>query len=52
MEVYSKGKSKIEKALYLVHLGDWASCYIADKKKIDATEVKIIDHLKSELSKV
>ena len=51
LEVYSKGNSRIEKSLYLIHLGDWASCYIADKNNIDATEVKVIDHLKSELSK-
>ena len=52
LDIYSKGNSRIEKSLYLIHLGDWASCFIADKKNIDATEVKVIDHLKSELSKL
>ncbi len=50
-DVVAKGSSKLEQFLYLVHLGDWASCYLADLKGIDAVEVKVIDHLKAELSK-
>lgn len=51
IEIYTKGNSDIEKAIYLIHLGDWISMFLADIKGIDATEVKIIDHLKSELAK-
>lgn len=51
IEIYSKGKSFIENALYLIHLGDWISYYLAEKQNIDAVEVKVIDYLKSELSK-
>jgi glucose/mannose-6-phosphate isomerase len=50
-DVVAKGSSKLEQFIYLVHLGDWASCYLADLKGIDAVEVKIIDQLKAELSK-
>ncbi len=50
-EIYSKGKSKLERSLYLIHLTDWVSVLIADKKQIDATEVNIIDHLKGALAK-
>ena len=52
LEIHSKGKSKIENAMYHVHIGDWISCYIADLNNIDATEVNVINHLKEELSKI
>ena len=52
LEIHSKGKSKIEQAIYHVHIGDWISCYIADINGIDATEVNVINHLKEELSKI
>jgi glucose/mannose-6-phosphate isomerase len=50
-EVYSKGKSYLEKALYLIHIGDWLSWYLAQEHGVDATEVKVIDFLKTELVK-
>lgn len=49
--VQAKGDTKIEQALYLIHLGDWTSVYMADIREIDSTEVKVIDWLKGELSK-
>jgi glucose/mannose-6-phosphate isomerase len=52
IELYSKGHSLIERSLYLVHLLDYASVYLADLNKVDAIEVKVIDFLKTELSKV
>jgi glucose/mannose-6-phosphate isomerase len=51
-EVWSKGNSQLEKAMYLIHFGDWISWYIAEIKNIDAVEVKVIDYLKGELSKI
>lgn len=51
IEIYSKGQSKIEKAIYLIHLGDWISCYLADKRGFDANEINVINALKSELAK-
>ncbi len=50
-EVWSKGKSYFEKVFYLVHLTDWVTVFLADLHGVDATEVKVIDHLKGELSK-
>lgn len=50
-EVYSKGSNAIEKAIYLIHLGDWVSMFLAEKSGVDAVEVKVIDFLKSELAK-
>ncbi len=51
-ECYSKGKSQVERTIYLIHLTDWVSVLLAEKKQIDATEVNIINHLKGELSKL
>ena len=52
IDIYSKGNSLIEKAMYLVHLGDWISWYLSELKGVDAIEVNVIDYLKSELAKV
>ena len=52
LEIHSKGNSKIENALYLIHLTDWISQFLAEMKNIDSTEVKVIDFLKGELSKI
>ncbi|MBI4947281.1 MAG: bifunctional phosphoglucose/phosphomannose isomerase [Bacteroidetes bacterium] len=51
-EIWSKGKSQIEKAIYFIHLGDWISLFLAEKRGVDAVEVKVIDMLKGELSKI
>lgn len=52
IEAYSKGTSRLEQSLYLIHLGDWISYFLAEKKGIDVTEVDVITHLKNELSKI
>ena len=52
IEVISKGNSHVERAMYLVHLGDWISWYLAQLGGFDAIEIDVIDHLKSELGKV
>ncbi len=52
IEIYSKGNSLFERSLYLVHLLDYSSVFLADYNKIDATEVRVIDFLKDELSKI
>lgn len=52
IELYAKGNSLVEQALYLVHLGDWISWYLAQLRGMDAVEVKVIDFLKGELAKV
>ena len=52
IEIYSKGNTLIEKAMYLVHFGDWISWYLSELRGVDAIEVKVIDFLKSELKKV
>ncbi|MBK7936898.1 MAG: bifunctional phosphoglucose/phosphomannose isomerase [Lewinellaceae bacterium] len=52
IEVWSKGKSPLEKAFYLVYLGDWMSYFLAEIRDVDPVEIKVIDYLKGELAKV
>lgn len=49
-EIYAKGASALEQALYLIHLGDWISYFLAEKKGIDAVEVDVITGLKEMLA--
>ncbi|MFK8044461.1 MAG: bifunctional phosphoglucose/phosphomannose isomerase [Crocinitomicaceae bacterium] len=49
-EVKAEGNNVLTQALYLIHLTDWASYYLAELKGIDATEVDVIMSLKSKLS--
>ena len=51
VDVFSKGRNTIEKGLYVIHLGDWISWFLSEVNGVDATEVRVIDHLKSELGK-
>lgn len=51
IDISAKGDSKLEQFFYLINMGDWISCYLADIKGIDPVEVKVIDHLKGELAK-
>ena len=51
-ELWSKGQGNIEKALYLVHFGDWVSYYLSELNNVDIMDIKSIDLLKSELSKI
>jgi len=51
LEVVAKGNSMIQKSIYLIHLVDWASFYLSELNAVDPMDIKIIDFLKSELSK-
>ena len=51
-EIWSKGNSPIEKAIYFIHLVDWVSVLLSEIKGIDAMEVRVIDNLKGQLSKI
>ncbi|HET6226042.1 MAG TPA: bifunctional phosphoglucose/phosphomannose isomerase [Bacteroidia bacterium] len=52
IDIYSKGNSAIEKAIYFIHLGDWVSVILGESRGVDLMEIKVIDHLKSALSKI
>lgn len=51
-DITAKGNSKLEQYLYLINIGDWISCYIADIRNIDPIEVDVITNLKNELAKI
>lgn len=49
--ITSKGNSAIERAFYMIHLGDLISVELAERKGIDSIEVNVINSLKDALSK-
>ena len=51
-DITAKGNSKLEQYLYLINIGDWISCFIADIRNIDPIEVNVITNLKNELAKI
>ena len=51
-EIMAEGSSMLVQSLDLIHITDWVSCYLADLKNIDPTEVKVIDFLKGSLAKI
>lgn len=52
MDIYARGDSYLEKSLYLLHLLDYVSVFLAEKNQVDAVEVRVIDFLKTELAKL
>ncbi len=49
---YAKGSGKIERSLYLIHLIDWVSLFLSNRKNGDPIEIDNIDFLKDALSKM
>ena len=52
VELYTQGRTRIEKIFSLLVLGDWVSYYLAIYNKKDPIAIKNIDYLKSELAKL
>ncbi len=50
IEIYSKGDSDIVRSIYLIHLTDWVSSYLAELNGVDAVEIDVINKLKNNLS--
>jgi len=51
-ELWSKGSSQLEQSLYLIHVTDWVSCYLAERNSVDASEINVINELKGALAKI
>lgn len=51
-EVWSKGDTGFARQLYLINLGDWVSLYWAEAKKVDPSEIEVINMLKGKLAEV
>jgi hypothetical protein len=50
-EIVAKGTCPIERSFYLIHLVDWSSLYLAQKKGVDEFDIDVIYYLKDELAK-
>lgn len=51
-EIWTQGVSLVEQVFYLIHLGDWISYYLSEERGVDIVDIKDINYLKSELSKI
>ncbi len=51
LEINAEGNTSVEQALYLIHLFDWVSYYLAEENGVDAFEIEPIIYLKNELAK-
>jgi glucose/mannose-6-phosphate isomerase len=51
MDIYTAGKTPLEKVFSLIVLGDWVSYYLALTYKKDPIEINNINYLKNELAK-
>jgi|TARA_R110000737_G_scaffold298162_1_gene305021 glucose/mannose-6-phosphate isomerase len=49
LTIKSDFENEIVSSLYLIHVLDWASYYLAELRDVDATEVDVIDKLKISL---
>lgn len=52
MDVHAKGTTSIQRLIYMIHLGDWISIYLAQLNEMDPIEINVINHLKGELDKL
>ena len=52
IEINIKGKKRLAKMLYAMHLGDFTSIYLSILRGIDPTPVDAITELKNELAKI
>lgn len=51
-EVSAKGSTRLQRWMYLVHLGDWLSLLMAENSGVDPVDIRHIDYLKGELAKM
>ncbi len=51
IDIEAKGATYWQRVFFFIHLSDWVSVFLADAYQHDAVEVKVIDKLKSEMSK-
>lgn len=49
---HASGNNHVEEVFYHIHLGDYASCFLAQAKNVDAMDISIINFLKDELAKI
>ncbi len=52
IEIWSEGSNDLERTLYVIHLVDWVSYFLAGLKGVDIMDIKVIDFLKNKLSEI
>jgi glucose/mannose-6-phosphate isomerase len=52
IELWSKGRGLIGESLYLLHLLDWVSYYVAEQQGVDVMEIDVINYLKEKLAEI
>lgn len=50
LDLWSQGSNGIVRSLYMVHMGDWISYYLAEMRQVDPVRIDPIDLLKNALS--
>jgi len=50
--VSTTGATIVERSMYLIHLVDWASWYLAELKQVDPFDIQVINKLKNALSQL
>lgn len=50
--IQGAGANLFEESFYFIHIVDWASLYLADLNQADPIDIKVIDYLKDQLSKL
>lgn len=50
LRVSARGETRLARAMYLIHLGDWVSLLLAEQKGCDIMDIEVIEGLKAELS--
>ena len=51
-EFHATGTTRLQRWMHMVHLGDWLSLLMAEKTGTDPVDIRHIDYLKGELSKM
>ncbi len=52
IEVWADGKNELENTMYIIHLVDWISYFLAEMKGVDIMDIQVIDFLKKKLSEI
>jgi glucose/mannose-6-phosphate isomerase len=52
ISIQGSGANLLEESFYFIHIIDWASLYLAELNQVDVIDIKVIDYLKDQLSKL
>lgn len=52
ISIQGSGANLFEESFYFIHIVDWASLFLAELNQADPIDIKVIDYLKDQLSKI